>query len=307
MKKTFYPFLVFSLLTACQEQKPVATDVAAAARGLIPAAEPGEKPLPSLFAAADTLTKPMRQLLGEIDLSKLWQGDTQYRRENPTLQGFFGPDHYRFALAFTSVSRDAQHPEVYHVRGKCRYRKNIRPFEGTLTVRQIVDLDAPWDYDEFTPQQQDSTLTQAAANDSAEARYERARRLSHPYTLRAELAIQEAAAPNSGVFRGEAVLNFHVTSLGRLDYVTAPFVSKEVPANGSEMLVHGSRRNLTTREVKTFVVAADVFAAAPEVYKDFGIGDRGGEINPKYAKLGWNELWENDEWWADSPTPKLSL
>ncbi|GAB3658212.1 hypothetical protein GCM10027594_29700 [Hymenobacter agri] len=307
MKKTFYPFLVFSLLTACQEQKPVATDVAAAARGPIPAAEPGEKPLPSLFAATDTLTKPMRQLLGEIDLSKLWQGDTQYRRENPTLQGFFGPDHYRFALAFTSVMRDAQHPEVYHVRGKCRYRKNIRPFEGTLTVRQIEDLEAPWDYGDFTPQQQDSMLTEAAATDSTAVQYERARKLSHPYTLRAELAIREETAANSGVFRGEAILNFHVTNRGRLDYVTAPFVSKDMPANGSEVLVHGSRRNLTTREVKKFVVAADVFAAAPEVYKDFGIGDRGGEINPKYAKLGWNELWENDEWWADSPNPKLSL
>ncbi|MBJ6110294.1 hypothetical protein JAO73_14820 [Hymenobacter sp. BT523] len=307
MKQTYYPFLLAGLLVACQQQKPVAVNVAVDASAPVPVAKDGEKALPSLFAAADTLTGPMRQLLREIDLSKLWQGDTQYRRENPTLQGFFGPDHYRFALAFTSVQRDARHPEVYHVRGKCRYRKNIRPFEGTLTVRQVADLDAPWDYDEFTPQQQDSTLTEAAANDSAEAQYERARQLSHPYTLRAELAIQEAAAPNSGVFRGEAVLNFHVASRGRLDYVTAPFVHKGVPANGSEMLVHGARRNLTTREVKTFVVAADVFAAAPEVYKDFGIGDRGGEVNPKYAKLGWNEVWENDEWWAASPKPSLSL
>ena len=250
----------------------------------------------------------MRQLLGKIDLSNLWQGDTKERRQEPTLQGFFGPDHYRFALAFTSVIRDEQQPEVYHVQGKCRYRKNIRSFAGTLTVRQIADLDAPWDYDDFSSQQApDSTLSAAAAIDSTTVQFERARRLSHPYTLRAELQMQEQEADNSGVFRGEAILNFHVTSTGRLAYVTAPFMNKEAPANGSAMLLHGSRRNATTRQVKTFVVSDDVFAAAPEVYKDFGIGDRGGEINPKYAKLGWNELWENDEWWADSPKPKLSL
>ena len=68
-----------------------------------------------------------------------------------------------------------------------------------------------------------------------------------------------------------------------------------------------SRRNHTTRQVKTFVVPDNVFAAAPEVCKDFGIGDRSREINPKYAKPGWSELWENEEWWADSPKPKLSL
>ena len=307
MKNLFYPFLLALLVAACQQHKPAAAVAATAASAAVPPPMPGEEALPTLFATADTLTAPMRQLLREYDLSKLWQGGTKERQQDPTLQGFFGPDHYRFAMAFTSVTRDAQRPEVYHVRGKCRYRKNIRPFEGTLTVRQIVDLDAPWDYDEFSPQAQDSTLTEAAAIDSTEAQYERNRRLSHPYTLRAELQIREETAENSGIFRGEAIINFYVATLKRLGYVTAPFVNQKAPANGSAMLLHGSRRNLTTREVKTFVVADDVFAAAPEVYKDFGVGDRGGQINPKYAKLGWNELWENDEWWADSPKPKLSL
>ena len=307
MKKTFYPFVVALLLVACQQQKPATTIAANEASATLPQTQDGELPLPAMFAVADTLSGPMRQLLSENDLSELWQGAIKERQQDPTLQGFFGPDHYRFALAFTNVVRDNQHPEIYHVRGKCRYRKNIRPFEGTLTVRQIMDLDAPWDYDEFTLPQQDSMLTEAAAADSNMARYERARQLSHPYTLRAELQMQEKIAENSGVFLGEAILNFYVTSPHRLGLISAPFVTKGTPANGSALLLHGSRRNLTTQQVKSFVVSDDVFAAAPEVYKDFGIGDRGGEINPKYARLGWNELWENDEWWADSPKPKLSL
>ena len=125
MKKTFYPFLLAGLLlAACQEQQPTTAKNPAVGRATERQSEAGEKPLPTLFAAADTLTKPMQQLLAEYDLAKLWQGDTKERRENPTLQGFFGPDHYRFALAFTSVVKDTQHSEVYHVRGKCRYRKN---------------------------------------------------------------------------------------------------------------------------------------------------------------------------------------
>jgi len=306
MKNLIWTLMLAANASACHQQKP-ASIVAATAHSAAAPPVAGEKALPTLFAAADTLTEPMRRLLREYDLSKLWQGETKERQLAPTLQGFFGPDHYRFALAFTSVVRDKQHPEVYHLWGKCRYRKNIRPFAGTLTVRQIVDLEAPWDYDEFTPQSQDTTLTEAAATDSMTVQYERARRLSHPYTLRAELQLQEKFAENNGIFLGEAILNFFVASSKRLGYITAPEVNKGMPANGSAMLLHGSRRNLTTREVKTFVVADDVFAAAPEVYKDFGIGDRGGEINPKYARLGWNELWENDEWWADSPKPKLSL
>ena len=307
MKKTLYPFLVVGMLAACQQHKPVTAETAPVAVAAVPQFRANEKALPVLFSTADTLTKPMRQLLNEYDLSKLWQGDMKERRQDPTLQGFFGPDHYRFALVFSDVVRDKQHPEIYHVQGICRYRKNIRPFEGKLTVRQIADLDAPWDYDEFSPQEQDSMLTEAAASDSNMARYERARRLSHPYTLRAELQIQEETAENSGIFLGEATLNFYVTSPKRLGYVTAPFVTIGAPANGSAMLLHGARRNVTTRQVKPFVVSDNVFAAAPEVYKDFGIGDRGGEINPKYARLGWNELWENDEWWTDSPKPNLNL
>ena len=40
---------------------------------------------------------------------------------------------------------------------------------------------------------------------------------------------------------------------------------------------------------------------------DLYLGERDVYINPKYAGLDWNEAWENDEWWADSPKPKLSL
>ncbi|GAB2865167.1 hypothetical protein [Hymenobacter ruber] len=296
MKKTFYPFLLAFLVVACQQQKPTAqataatVEVTAPSFPAVPAAEPE---LPSLFTAADTLTQPARELLRHTDLSRLWEGSEGIRRTNPTMEGFFGPDHYRFAMVFNEVKRDQQHPEMYMVRGKCHYRKNVRPFAGTLTIRQLVDLDYPY----FL---QVMAMNDSTAADSVDGRM---------YTARAQLRFQEDKQTNSGVFEGEALLDFYVAPPAKMGYVTslADGINESTPTRGSGVLVRGSRRNLSTREVKGFVVAPWAIAAAADVYKDFGIGDRGGEINPKYAKLGWNELWENDEWWADSPKPKLSL
>jgi hypothetical protein len=64
---------------------------------------------------------------------------------------------------------------------------------------------------------------------------------------------------------------------------------------------------VTTGQVKSFIVSPDVAAVAPFVFKDFMLDERMGQINPKYAKLGWNEFWSNEEWWADSPKLGLSI
>lgn len=294
--------------TACQQQAPP-TAAAPPARPApaptrLPPAPAGEKPLPVLFTAADTLARPARQLLAQYDLSPLWQGSTPDRREHPVLEGFFGFDHYRFMLVFTQVQCDAQHPELYWVRGKGHYRQNIRPFTGTLTVRRLADADVFYSPsgNSFYPPNSGSLPP-----DTLQARYERAASQARLHTAWARLQLSEEAADNSGVFEGEAVLNFWVAPPARVGYAQAPVLTEGEPGRGGWLLLRGSRRNVSTRQIKQFVVADDVFAAAPDVYKDFGIGDRGGELNPKYAHLGWNKKWENEEWWADSPAPRLTL
>ena len=291
--------------TACQQPSPPTTTASSPVAS--PATAPPTVPtagLPVLFTAADTLTRPMRQLLQKYDLSKLWQGDTKEQREHPTLEGFFGPDHYRFVLVITQAHRDAQHPECYYVQGKCHYRQNIRPFTGSLTVRELTAADVFYSPSDDVMQ---SAYAGSPEPDSFAVRYERAGKLINIYTARARLQLVETQAPNSGIFEGEAELNFYVKPPQRIGYANAPAITDGEPARGSGLLLRGRRRNLTTQQVKRFVVADDVFAAAPDVYKDFGVGERGFEINPKYAKQGWNEAWENDEWWADSPKPNLSL
>ena len=286
MKK---PLLLLSLalsIAACQHQTPTAATAQPAAK---PPRHPLDQPLPSLFAAADTLDAPMRALLRQHDLAALWQGNTDERKEFPVLEGFFGPDHYRFAFVFNEVRRDARQPELFHVRGKCRYRKNIRPFTGTLTLRTIVALPDP-DFQEM----RESDLGKEPGSVKT-------------YTARARLQLREENQENSGLFEGEALLDFYLTSDHHLGYVTSISGGLETrnPTRGSGVLLRGKRRNVSTSQVKSFVVAASALSASPDIYQDFAFGDRSEQINPKYAKFGWNDLWANEEWWHDSAKPSL--
>jgi hypothetical protein len=300
MKRTFYPFLVAGLVAACQQQKPattltvttppVAASDSTSKQMLVPSAE---APLPTMFGAADTLTRPMRELLRTHDFSALWRnlGDG---RDQPAFEGFFGPDHYHFGMAFTQVTRDLNNPAVYHVLGKCRYRKNIRPFSGLLTVRRITGLSYPG----FL---QAKALADNQAADSVAGR---------TYTAHAQLQLREEQKENSGIFEGEVLLDFYTVPGQQPNFVTVfdhEGIDERFPTRGSGLLLRGKRRNISTGQVKSFAVGPWVSAVAPDVFKDFMLDERMGEINPKYAKLGWNEYWNNDEWWADSPKPKLNL
>ena len=46
-------------------------------------------------------------------------------------------------------------------------------------------------------------------------------------------------------------------------------------------------------------------AVVPHALEKLGLGDRGDEVNPHMARLGWAEEWENEEWWAKSPKPSF--
>lgn len=236
----------------------------------------------------------MRALLQAHDLAPLWQNADSSYRSTPVYEGFFGPDHYHFAMAFTQVKRDPANPAVYHVRGKSRYRKNIRPFSGTLTVRKLVDLSYPG----FL---QDMATDDSNAADSLSGR---------TYTAHAQVQLREERKENSGIFEGELLLDFYVVPAKKPGYVTVfdhEGLEEGLPTRGCGLLLRGNRLNVSTGQVKSFTVAPWVSAVAVDVFKDFMLDERMGEINPKYARLGWNEFWNNDEWWADSPKPSLNL
>ncbi|RZK35650.1 MAG: hypothetical protein EOO57_08715 [Hymenobacter sp.] len=199
-------------------------------------------------------------------------------------------------MVFTQVRRDPADPARYLVQGKCNYHKskNIRSFSGTLTVRQVADLSYPG----FLRAR---SIQFSEGIDSVAGR---------TYTARAQLQLHEAPQANSGIFEGEIVLDFYVVP-GQPVYYVYVFDREgyvdELPTRGGRLLLRGNRRNVTTGQIKAFLVAPEAAAVAPTIFKDFMLDERMGQVNPKYAKLGWGDYWQNDEWWADSPKPHLSL
>ncbi|UOQ52007.1 hypothetical protein [Hymenobacter cellulosivorans] len=281
-------FLAMLASSGCQQQTastatevaPVAPEVTAASSAATTAA-----PLAPV-ASASSLTKLLpekRAFLQQNNIAPLWQNDTEERRQYPAFSGFYGADHYRISFVFTRVTQDQQRPELFHVQGKSQFKKAVTPFAGTLTVSQIAELDTFLDLD-------------SASSATAKA-----------YTVTAGFELREnSAAKGAGVFRGTGYLDLYRTADGKLHQCSSmPSSADKDPTRGSGLLFSGEWVSNTTGQHKPLLLANDPFVIAPDVLKDFGIGERSGEINPKYAKLGWTEVWENEEWWADKPVSSL--
>lgn len=72
-------------------------------------------------------------------------------------------------------------------------------------------------------------------------------------------------------------------------------------------MLEGTWTSYVTGQEKPLVCVSDIFSFGGSVLKNFDVGERGPEINPKYARLGWNEVWENDEWWVEADSSAIQL
>jgi hypothetical protein len=152
-KLLLLPALAGVLLSACQPAgKPVREKTAAAP---VTPAPPDTLP-PTPDAAATEEGRPdednisvmheasvlpaaeMHELLTRHDLATLWA--MRMRHSAAVYNGFYGPDRYRIEMYFASVTRDSLRPDQLHVTGKSRYKKNITPFSGTLTIDSLAAL-----------------------------------------------------------------------------------------------------------------------------------------------------------------------
>ncbi|QKG52880.1 hypothetical protein [Hymenobacter sp. BRD67] len=284
MKKLYSLLALVLAGTACQQQATPTHAVALLPTEVAATVAPQKLNLPSQLLAADTLTPPMLALLQAYDLSPLWRGHELGALDSVTvLDGFFGLDHYRISFVFTQVRQDTVDKAVFHIAGKSRYKSQILPFAGLLRVQRLADLDHHY-------------LDLAPEDSSAQG-----------YTANASFTFEEnAAGPNAGNFEGVAILDFYISSKGEVNY--AQIMGGEgAPARGQGLLIKGSWISNKNGQKKDLLLARSVFSIAPDVLKNFSIGDRDATINPKYAKLGWNNYWKNDEWWAETPKPSLNL
>lgn len=294
-----YLALSVSLLAAaCQPQaKPATTTLAKPAVTVVaaqraPAVET-EAPAPLADTVAmhlSPLAPPVRDVaafLAANNLAPLWQADFNPDGEShvrPTiLDGFYGPEHRHIAFIIDQAQQDSIQPQLFRVRGRTRYRKSITPFEGTITVQAVKPMRVFLDLD-------------SAAEAQARA-----------YSATARFVLREdTSTTGAGTYQGSALLDFYRLPSGRLDFARA-FPDPQLPTGGGGLLFRGQWQSRRTGGRKPVAFAYYPQAVLPNTMADLYIGDRGENINPKYAGLDWNSIWENDEWWAKSPKPTLSL
>ncbi len=205
------------------------------------------------------------------------------------LNGFYGPSRYRIELAMLQLTRDARQPTLYHVQGKSRYKKVIRPFSGTITLAQVVK------------QPEYSAREIAASSD-----WDQLENLPNMYTAIGQYELREASTQRgAGVYCGTVALDFRVEENGQ---VVQKSRHGKTLTQGGELKYAGTwTSNATSRNVPVTWVGNFLSYRGPQGFSDFNIGDRGISINPKYAHLGWNNFWENDEWWVDAPPASARL
>lgn len=302
MKKLYWLLTLAVAGTACQHQAPptqVAVATSTAALTTTTLVKTIAVPAPIV---ADSLTPRTRATLRRVDLSSLLLAPQPGKtgEYQSALDGFFGKNPQRLSLAIVKATRDSLQPSIYHIIGKTRYEKQIANFEGSIQLTKLADY-----YDQgILLVQQEATFLQDTITGKGNIVNAKA------YSATASFNFTNSSLPNSYLLAGQALLDFWVTDGGKTGIIYPAFaglILDKTPTKGSGLLLKGTWRNGTTNLQNPFLVSRNIFLLSPDIIQEFGIGDRGSEVNPKYAKLGWNTYWENDEWWADSPKPALGL
>ncbi|PJJ60734.1 hypothetical protein [Hymenobacter chitinivorans] len=274
MKKPLILSSLVLLSAACQQTttatRPVTTaPVAAAAPAAVAPRQPAA-PTPTLPLNAEA-----QAFLAKYDVGKL------LLRDDGPFNGFLGSDHYRVEVMFTEVVKDEHAPNVYRVRGKSRFKKVVTPLSGSFTITELRDQP------KATEEEQQSVRVFYSNEENA-------------YSVLGTFELREdSSAHGAGVFAGRAVIDF---SVGQSGLLAVHDQSPRSPAQDAGILLKGQWTSYATHKSQPVALAYYIWAYGESVLKNFNVGERGPEINPKYAKLGWNEFWDQEEWWAEPGT-----
>lgn len=218
------------------------------------------------------------EVLQKVDLSESIKSDFP---EN----GFFGEDRYRIEFMITEVTKDPTYMNIYRIKGKNRHKKTITAFSGSFSILDIVEIT-------------DNNLDTATVNSMD---------IDHIYAASGKFMLDEdpTMTKTSGTFSGTTKMEFYTRKTQVPDLW---YYSEGLPSQGSGIRYDGTWTMYSKPEVvKPVIWASDLFRFADDILKDFSIGERSVEINEKYRHLGWDDFWDGQEWWADSPGKKKEL
>jgi len=206
--------------------------------------------------------------------------------------GFYGADHYRIEFFIHTATADSSNPFVIMVTGKSRYKKNVTPFTGHIMIDSAFSFkDFNYDYSDFL-EYADSGVAYEGDTFAATIHLKG----SFEFT-------EDSSFKSSGLFKGKffADLNKFKDEGYRLWYNT----KNETRRAG--ILMDGTWANYSTHEEKPVIAARDIFMFANDILENFSYGEREIEINEKYRAIGWDDYWENEEWWAAGEKQQMSI
>jgi hypothetical protein len=211
-------------------------------------------------------------ILAQSNLSKL------ILNEYP-INGFYGEDRYRIEFIVDDVKRDSMDARIYYLKGRNRHKKVITKFEGTLTLTGVSELIDP-------------NIDTAALTDLYYIK---------SYSAKGDFQLKEDTTmlATSGLFKGSVNIDFVTTINGSVDLW---YFSPETPSKGGGVTYEGTWTSYQKDKPtpKPVIWSNDLFQFANTILKEFSIGEREVEINEKYRHLGWENFWENEEWWNPS-------
>jgi hypothetical protein len=288
VKNLFSILLTLGMATACQP----ATNTPATPATLLPAQsrlakkQPAAIVLPKIrLAATDSLSVAMRTFARRHDLSATWQGLDDNNGDNhempSVLNGFLGPDYCRIELILLGISRDSADPLLYHAHGKSRYKQRITSFVGAIRLQRLRQVSIQNFVDELQGE------------------------FARFYTARGEFQFQEIRTVSPGTFAGTIGIDFQQKADSSLAVTYFWGDEHKQYARGDKLYLKGQWSATQTTQRKEFVAGVNPADAGREIIPDFDIGEHGFTLNPKYAKLGWEDYWKNEEWWVEAPRPRL--
>ncbi|MCB2379523.1 hypothetical protein LGH70_18140 [Hymenobacter sp. BT635] len=270
MKKPLY-LLSFVLVfaAACQQQTvPVQVSATAVTVPAAPKAAALPTPAPATVATA-VPTPEMLAFLRQYAVGKLLV------RDDGPLNGFIGPEHYRTELVLTAVVPDSSQSNLYRVSGKSRYKNVMTPLSGSITLTQLFDQANVAGLDKNKHQEPENTY-------SAVGTFE---------------LVEDSTVRGAGRYAGTVVIDFLVGADQQLEIYNK---GRHTASRDGGITLDGTWTSLATKRQKPVVWVYYIWSYGESVLKNFNVGERGPEVNPKYAKLGWGEFWENDEWWHEA-------
>lgn len=189
--------------------------------------------------------------------------------------GFYGEDRYKIEFYFSEVTKDEKDPFLYHVVGKNRHKKVISEFKGTFHIDSLAQVTDP-------------NLDTEEVGDMGVQRI---------YSANGKFTLAEDSLKKySGRFTGKMQMDFGAYDKAPIEL----WYFSETPNKGSGIRYDGTWTSYKTGKSKPVIWSKDLFRFANDILEEFSIGERDVEINEKYRKLGWDNFWENEEWWAES-------